>query len=148
MIRFLAAAALIVSPSLVGAQTQATAAQDGASGDAVPAQADGQPPQRIRNVQLTPGQKCPSSTNDEIVVCSPLVDPYRIPPALRDSGPIAAQNQSWANRAADIDETSRVAGGLPNTCSPVGTGGQTGCSQQALREWYANRRGQADGQLP
>lgn len=144
MIRFLALAALIASPSLAGAQTGS--GQAAAEDTAVPVQADGQPPRRIRNVQLTPGQKCPPSTEGEVVVCSSIVEPYRIPPALRDSGPIAAQNQSWVNRAADIDQTSRVAGGLPNTCSPVGTGGQTGCSQAQLRQWYAERRAGGAGQ--
>jgi hypothetical protein len=48
--------------------------------------------------------------------------------ALRDDSRSPAQNQSWVNRAATIDQVGRVAGGIPDTCSPVGTGGQSGCS--------------------
>ncbi len=67
-----------------------------------------------------------------------------------DSGPIPAQNQSWVNRVADIDQTGRVAGGLPNTCSPIGNGGQTGCSVQAAKQWAAEKRAQrrAESSIP
>ncbi|WP_334004542.1 hypothetical protein [Sphingomonas aerolata] len=92
------------------------------------------------------GQKCPTSTNGEIVVCSTLDQPYRIPKELRDTAPIAAQNQSWVNRAATVDQVGRVAGGLPDTCSPVGTGGQSGCALARARAYSAERRAQAAGQ--
>ena len=39
-----------------------------------------------------------------------------------------------------IDQVSREAGGLPNTCSVNGAGGQTGCSWQALQQWQAEMR--------
>ena len=101
-----------------------------------------QAPQRIRNVQLTGEQKCPQSTADEIVVCS-RIDPneqYRIPKEMRNTAEPAAQNQAWANRTVTAETTSRAAAGLPNTCSPVGTGGQTGCAQMYARAWAAERR--------
>lgn len=123
MIRLTAAVALLSFPTLAAAQ-------------------DGRAPQRIRSVTLTGDQKCPASSGDEVVVCHRAEEPYRIPPALRDSGPIAAQNQSWVNRVAEIDRVSQVAGGLPDTCSPVGTGGQSGCGLQASRNYYAQRRAQ------
>ena len=104
----------------------------------------GQLPQRVRSVTLTKGQKCPAaSTPDEVVVCQTLEEPYRIPKALRNDGPIPAAGQSWANRAAAVDQTSRVAGGLPDTCSPVGTGGQSGCALQQNQQWAAEKRAQA-----
>lgn len=99
----------------------------------------GQPPQRVRSVTLSPGQKCPPSSSTEVVVCGTLDEPYRIPKALRDDHPIAAQNQSWTNRAATADEIGRVAGGLPDTCSPVGSGGQSGCAAQAAKQWVAEK---------
>ncbi len=102
-------------------------------------------PQRIRNVQLQPGQKCPPSTSDEVVVCGTVQEPYRIPRELRDSGPIAAQNQSWANRAQALEQVGRVAAGLPNTCSAIGTGGATGCSLQAAQAYARDRRAGVDG---
>ena len=126
MFRLTVLAALIALPALASAQEQ-TAEQ-------------GQPPQRIRSVTLGAGQKCPTSTNGEIVVCSTLDQPYRIPKELRDTAPIAAQNQSWVNRAASMDQIGRVAGGLPDTCSAVGTGGQSGCFLARNNAYAAERR--------
>ncbi|MBY9062661.1 hypothetical protein K7957_06930 [Sphingomonas yunnanensis] len=97
------------------------------------------PPQRVRSVALAPGEACPKPAGDEVVVCAPLDEPYRIPKPLRRAE-IAAKNQSWVNRVATMDEVGRVAGGLPNTCSAVGTGGQTGCTQSMMRAWAADRR--------
>lgn len=102
----------------------------------------GQAPQRVRSITLDAGQACPKAQGDEIVICRTPDEPYRIPRPLRDSGPIPVPNQSWVNRAADIDQTSRVAGGLPNTCSPIGTGGQTGCGVLWAKKWAAERRAQ------
>jgi len=102
----------------------------------------GDPPKRIRNVQLQQGQACPRGSGDEIVVCSTIEEPYRIPRQFRDEAPIPAQNQSWVNTAAAIDAESKRAAGLPDTCSPVGTGGQSGCALQANRAWAAEKRAQ------
>ncbi len=142
MFRLTLIAALLATPALASAQT-APAAQEQAQEQG---SETGQPPQRIRSVTLGAGQKCPASSTGEIVVCSTLDQPYRIPKELRDDGPIAAQNQSWVNRAATADEVGRVAGGLPDTCSPVGTGGQSGCSQMRARAFAAERRAAATGQ--
>ncbi|HXH17106.1 MAG TPA: hypothetical protein VNJ10_13345 [Sphingomonas sp.] len=127
MFRTAVLAALIALPAMASAQD---------------AQAD-KPPQRIRSVTLTGDQKCPASSGGEIVVCSTLDQPYRIPKALREDKPIAAQNQSWVNRAASLDQIGRVAGGLPDTCSAVGTGGQSGCFMARNNAYAAERRAPA-----
>lgn len=107
----------------------------------------GQPPARIRSVTIESDQKCPTPTTpDEIVICTPVEDPYRIPKSLRGAGPIAPQRQSWVNRAASLDEIGRVNGGIPNTCSVIGSGGATGCSAAAARAWAAEKRAKANGQ--
>lgn len=129
MIRFAIAAALIASPAAAFAQN----AEGGTT------------PQRIRSVTIAQGQACPKSTAEEVVVCRTQDEPYRIPPALRDSGPIAAQNQSWVNRAAQIDQVSRTAAGLPDTCSAIGTGGATGCSLAAQQAYARDRRAGVQG---
>ena len=103
----------------------------------------GKPPERVRSVTLTAGQKCPASTSDEVVVCQTLDEPYRLPKGFRDS-PVTAANQSWVNRADALDDIGRTAGGLPDTCSPVGTGGQTGCFQARARAYAADKREAAD----
>jgi len=132
MFRPLVIAALIATPGLASAQRGEVEG--------------GNPPQRIRSVTLSSGQKCPSSTAEEIVVCSTLDQPYRIPKQFRDTGPIAAQNQSWVNRTATMDQVGRVAGGLPDTCSPVGTGGQSGCALLRNQQFAAERRANAQAQ--
>ena len=100
----------------------------------------GQPPQRIRDVTLTAGQRCPAGTATEVVVCHTLDNPYRIPKSLRNDGPIPPANQSWATRTQMVDQVGRVAGGLPDTCSAVGTGGQSGCAMQTNQQWAAEQR--------
>ncbi|MEG3086543.1 hypothetical protein [Sphingomonas sp. PB4P5] len=132
MIRLSLAIALLAAPAAGIAQQQTSnAAQQAESGKGV---------QRIRNVQLQKGEKCPTAqSDDEIVVCGTQEEPYRIPKTLRERKPDAVQ-QSWVNRAATIDDVSREAAGLPDTCSPVGSGGQTGCTAKLLRDYAADKR--------
>jgi hypothetical protein len=130
-----AALALIAVP--MGAMAQETTDKQAETG---------QPPKRIRSVILQPDEKCPQSNSEEIVVCTTVEDPYRIPKALRGAGPIPPARQSWVNRVAADEQTSREAAGLPDTCSPVGSGGQTGCARAAARAWAAQKRAKANGQ--
>lgn len=108
----------------------------------------GQPPKRIKSVTIGATDKCPESTADEIVVCTKVDNPYRIPKELRDSGPIAPKNQAWTTRLATDEQTSREAAGLPDTCSPVGTGGQTGCARAAARAFKADKRAKGTNEDP
>ncbi|HIV78959.1 hypothetical protein [uncultured Sphingomonas sp.] len=137
MVRAAVIAALLLTPVMAPG---AAFAQQAVQVDQEAQASTGQPPKRVRNVTLTGDQKCPPSTADEIVVCGRDDEPYRIPKALRDDKPIPAQNQSWVNRAATIDQVGRVAGGIPDTCSPVGTGGQSGCSIMWNQQYQADRR--------
>ena len=123
MFRTIAIAALFMLPGVASAQEQAES---------------GQPPERIRNVTLTGTDKCPKAAEGEVVVCSTLEEPYRIPKSLRETKKSAATN-SWVNRAATLDEVGREAGGLPDTCSPVGSGGQTGCALRLNQQFAAER---------
>jgi hypothetical protein len=124
MFRTLAIAALFLLPGVASAQDQQAES--------------GKPPQRIRNVTLSGAETCPKPVDGEVVVCSTLEEPYRIPKALRESKKSAATN-SWVNRAATMDEIGREAGGLPDTCSPVGSGGQTGCALRLNQQYAAER---------
>lgn len=125
MVRALILAALCAVP------LSAALAQD--------APVNGEPPTKIRSVTITPGDKCPESTNGEIVVCQTLEEPYRIPKDLRVSPPSAA-NRTWASRVAGVDDAVRESTGLPNSCSPTGTGGGTGCTQVLIDQWRTERR--------
>ncbi len=103
----------------------------------------GTPPERIRSVTLTDAQqKCPESTPEEVVVCNRINpdEQYRLPKGLRQATEIPARNQSWVNRAATADQISRVAGGLPDTCSPIGSGGHTGCALAINRAYAAEKK--------
>ena len=84
---------------------------------------------------------CPRSTDDEVVVCArkPETERYRIPERLRSSGTFQ-QRQSWANRAIAFETYGKT--GI-NSCSPVGAGGFTGCSQQLINQAFKERGEQA-----
>lgn len=143
----LAALLLATGPAVAVAQEQPAA--QATPQDTQDKQAEtGQPPERVRSVTLADGQKCPQSTETDIVVCTTVEDPYRIPKALRGAGPIPGPRQAWTNRVAADEQTSRAAAGLPDTCSAVGSGGQTGCARSALKLWTAEQRAKANGQDP
>ncbi|MCW3847657.1 hypothetical protein OF829_10415 [Sphingomonas sp. LB-2] len=100
------------------------------------------PPQRVRSVVLYGEEQCPKSTDpDEIVVCAQGGDsPYRIPKELRDQPNESAAAQSWTRRTETVTEVNRAV--LPGSCSPIGSYGQSGCSQAMIREWYRERADQ------
>lgn len=155
MLRTLAVAVVLaVTPASLPARTDPTPqAAPSATTSSEPRQAEsGKPPLRIRSITLTGNQACPKSSNpdEEIVVCARQGEPYRIPKELRNDKPIPAQNQSWVNRAAVADEVGRRAAGLPDTCSPTGSGGQTGCAKQRAEQHAAERaeKRRADSSIP
>lgn len=96
-------------------------------------------PERITSVTVFGDDPCPPGADGEIVVCGrqPESERYRIPKELRETK-YEPPAQSWTSRVHTIDDVSRV--GRPNSCSVVGTGGQTGCYAHALEQWYAERR--------
>lgn len=99
-------------------------------------------PEKISFLVAFGEEKCPEATDpDEIVVCAtaPEGDRYRIPKDLRKGEEEATASQSWTSAVESLDESARVM--RPNSCSVVGTGGFTGCTQALLREWFASRRG-------
>ncbi len=97
------------------------------------------PPKRVRSVITYGDEACPKQTDpDEIVVCANGGDsPYRIPKRFRDQPKEGPTAQAWSNRMETVEEVNRA--GLPNSCSPIGTGGQTGCTAQMIRQWYQDR---------
>ncbi len=104
-----------------------------------------QQPEKISFLATFGEEKCPEAVEpDEIVVCAaaPEGDRYRIPKDLRKGEEEAAASQSWTSAVESLDEEARPM--RPNSCSVVGTGGFTGCTQAMLREWFAARRGKID----
>ena len=74
---------------------------------------------------------CPVSES-EIIVCArrPNNERYRIPEGLRGPSPDDPASQSWAERAETLEYVGRTG---PQSCSPVGPGGFTGCWNQLMR---------------
>jgi len=93
--------------------------------------------ERISTLIVFGNDPCPRSTADEIVVCArqPEGERYRIPKRFRGRQYNAARDGSWAGTAKVLEYVSRQ--GLPGSCSPSGSYGQSGCFRKFLEE---NRR--------
>jgi hypothetical protein len=100
-------------------------------------------PDRESTILVYGDDACPPSTDNEVVVCArrPEEERYRIPRNLRRSG--QRQEQAWGARVESLEEVSRDM--RPNSCSVVGTYGQSGCLQAMIRQWYSERRARAAG---
>ncbi len=111
----IAALAVIVAPPLT--------AQD-AGGD------------KVRMVIVYGDDAAPTPQGDEIVVIArmPEADRFRVPENLRYSDNPA--NQAWINRVERLEFVGNF-GTL--SCSAVGVGGSTGCTQEMIRNAYADR---------
>lgn len=92
---------------------------------------------RIAEIIVYGTDPCPRSTDDEVVVCArkPESERFRIPEKLRKGGSLQSR-ESWAQRATAIETYGRT--GI-NSCSPVGPGGFTGCTQQLIGQAFKER---------
>ena len=80
--------------------------------------------------------ECPQGEDGTIVVCARQAESerYRIPESLRfTDGPKA---EAWMNRVERLEMVGRS--GIMS-CSPVGAGGFTGCTQQMIEQAYADK---------
>jgi len=106
-----------------------------------------EPDERVQTLVVYGNDPCPQGDDGSIVVCArkPESERYRIPKPLRNKPVVAAAGgQAWASKVQTLDAASRAI--LPNSCSPIGTNGYTGCTLAMLRQWYAER--QHDGLAP
>ena len=94
---------------------------------------------RINQLVVYGDDPCPQSTDDEITVCArkPDAERYRIPEDLREN-PNDPVNQSWANRALEMQYVGRSGIG---SCSTTGPGGMIGCYNELVRQARAERAG-------
>ena len=92
---------------------------------------------RVSEIIVYGTDPCPRSTDDEIVVCArkPEAERYRIPERLRQGGSLQSR-QAWAARAKQFETVGRT--GI-NSCSPVGPGGWTGCTEQLINQAFNDR---------
>lgn len=95
---------------------------------------------RVNEIIVYGTDPCPRSTDDEIVVCArkPESERYRIPERLRQGGSLQSR-QAWAARAKQFETVGRT--GI-NSCSPVGPGGWTGCTEQLINQAFNEREEQ------
>jgi hypothetical protein len=96
----------------------------------------------VNLVYITDDEECPVSTEEVITVCGVLEEQYRIPRALRHSED--PENTAWAER---VSEFRHVGDTGINSCSPVGPGGATGCTQELIRKAYADRANSAEARF-
>ena len=115
-----------------------SAALSGAGLLASPVQAQDQPGDRVNQLVIYGDDPCPQSTDDEIVVCARKDENerYRIPETLRGGELGDAKNQAWSERVRSYEYVGKSG---TNSCSPTGAGGFTGCTQQLLRQAYAEK---------
>jgi hypothetical protein len=101
-----------------------------------------QPPQRTSVLYTFGDEPCPEPQADEIVVCAqqPESERYRVPKELREElkEEEAVGGGSWTSAVEGYENVARAS--RPNSCSPVGSYGFTGCASAALRDWFEARR--------
>lgn len=97
------------------------------------AQGDGE---KVNMVIVYGQDECPPSSGDEITVCARKAEAerYRIPEPLRGSE--SPQNTAWSSKVLAYETVGRH-GTL--SCSPVGGGGFTGCTQKLIDTAYAEK---------
>lgn len=102
-----------------------------------PARADA--PDRVETLVVYGNDPCPKQQDGAIVVCArkPESERYRIPEPLRRKKEVAG-SQGWSSRVETMEAASRTV--LPNSCSVIGSNGQSGCTQAMLRQWFDERR--------
>ena len=108
---------------------------------ATPAGAQQPDSRRQSHVTVYGDDACPTSQGDDIVVCArrPEEERYRIPAPFREEG--RRRQESWSSHVAELEEVQRDT--RPDSCSVVGSYGQSGCTQQLMRQWRAERRERA-----
>ena len=116
-------------------------------GLAVPAAAQDQPGDKVNQLIIYGDDECPAPVAGEITVCARKAEDerYRIPEPLRESS--SPQNRAWTDRVLAYETVGR--NGIMS-CSPVGAGGEFGCTQRLIDAAYAEKQGASDvrfGQL-
>lgn len=96
---------------------------------------------KVRMVILYGEDAAPQASSDEILVVArlPENDRFRIPETLRFSDDPA--NMAWARRVEKLDLIGQSG---TMSCSTAGAGGFTGCTQQLINAFYADKRESPD----
>ncbi|VWX53528.1 hypothetical protein [Novosphingobium sp. 9U] len=97
--------------------------------------------ERVNQVIVYGDDPCPASSGDEITVCArkPEGERYRIPEPLR--GIDSPTSEAWSNKVTAYETVGRFG---TDSCSPVGAGGFTGCTQAMIQRAKAERANGTD----
>ncbi|MEL1251763.1 hypothetical protein [Aurantiacibacter gilvus] len=108
---------------------------------ATPAAAQDEGGDRVNTVIIYGDDECPQSTDEMITVCARLDESerYRIPSRLRQSS--SPENESWTQRALALEAVGDFG---PLSCTPVGIGGDLGCTVDMIEQAYAERASSSD----
>jgi hypothetical protein len=105
-------------------------------------------PEKSQSLVVYGDDPCPKAQDDEeIVVCArrPETERFRIPKEFRENkeerGSVA-----WSSRFQELEDATRYT--RPNSCSVVGTWGQTGCWNMMMRQWHDERRAAQESNRP
>jgi hypothetical protein len=92
---------------------------------------------RVNQLIIYGDDECPPSNGNEITVCARKAESerFRIPEELRMSEDVA--NKAWTERVVAYETVGNFG---TNSCSPVGDGGWTGCSQKLINTAYAEKK--------
>lgn len=110
---------------------------------AVPDEAVAPPPRRTVSAVVYGNDPCPASRDGEIVVCArqPESERYRVPKRFREARARAQPgSNAWGNKVATLDQVGRTSSGVPDSCSAVGSGGQSGCYRAFLAQARQQRK--------
>ncbi|MBH1993381.1 MAG: hypothetical protein I8H86_10895 [Sphingomonadaceae bacterium] len=127
---------MMIAPLLalmLGASVPALAQQPSA-----PTAATSSGTEKVNLVIVYGDDACPQGGGDDIVVCARKGEEerYRIPEPLRGD-PNKPSNQAWGERVRSMEYIGRSG---TESCSPVGSGGATGCFAQLSRLAKAERQ--------
>lgn len=94
---------------------------------------------RISQAIVYGEDKCPEATGEDIIVCArlPEGERFRVPQMFRGGDLLSPKNEAWANKVTSLERIGRFG---TDSCSPVGLGGFTGCTQSLVSAAYAERR--------
>lgn len=102
----------------------------------LPAMAQDDGDDRVNALIIYGDDPCPQSSPDEIIVCERLDEGerYRIPERLRQSSDPA--NEAWASRVKSYEAVGDFG---PLSCTPIGAGGELGCTAKVIEAAFAER---------
>jgi len=102
----------------------------------MPAAAQDEGGDQVNTLIVYGDDECPESDGTSIIVCARMDEEerYRIPEVLRSSNDPAYD--SWVNRVKSFESVGKFG---PLSCSPVGLGGELGCTPELIEAAYAER---------